>query len=308
MTAIVNNKQIIKSPLNFTGGKYKLLDQIIPLFPKNINTMVDLFSGGSNVGVNIVANKIISIDKQKELIRLFNTFKEHKKEKIFQTIFDIIDKYNLSKSFEYGYEYYDCNSLKGLGKYNKEKFIKLRKDYNSLYRDSFYKDIMFYTIIIYSFNNQIRFNSKGEYNIPVGKRDFNKNLQKNLSNFIDRIKSINIEFHAMDFMELDINQYNKEDLFIYADPPYLITIATYNEQNGWNVHREKKLLELLDLIDSKKIKFALSNVLESNGKRNEILERWSRSYKVHYLDYNYKNSNYQKNNLSKTIEILVTNF
>ena len=65
MTAIVNNKQMIKSPLNFTGGKYKLLDQIIPLFPKNISTMIDLFSGGSNVGVNIEANKIISIDNQR---------------------------------------------------------------------------------------------------------------------------------------------------------------------------------------------------------------------------------------------------
>ncbi|NMB26992.1 MAG: DNA adenine methylase [Tissierellia bacterium] len=303
---------MIKSPLNFTGGKYKLLDQIIPLFPKNISTMIDLFSGGSNVGVNIEADKIISIDNQKELIRLFNSFKEHSKDGVFQTIFDIIDKYSLSKSFEYGYEYYDCNSLKGLGKYNKEKFIKLRKDYNSLSQDSFYKDIMFYTIIIYSFNNQIRFNSKGECNIPVGKRDFNKNLQQNLSNFIDRIKSIDIEFYAMDFVELDINQYDKDNLFIYADPPYLITTATYNEQNGWNVHREKELLELLDLIDSKGIKFALSNVFENNGRRNKILEKWSKNYKIHYLKHSYKNSNYQKNknknSLFKTVEILVTNF
>ncbi len=45
--------------------------------------MIDLFSGGSNVGANTKANKIISIDSQKELIRLFNSFKEHEKEKVF---------------------------------------------------------------------------------------------------------------------------------------------------------------------------------------------------------------------------------
>lgn len=35
----------IKSPLNYVGGKYKLLNEIIPLFPENINTFVDLFGG-----------------------------------------------------------------------------------------------------------------------------------------------------------------------------------------------------------------------------------------------------------------------
>ena len=112
MTDAKGNKPMVKSPLNFTGGKYRLLNQILPLFPKRINTMIDLFSGGSNVGANTKANKIISIDSQKELIRLFNSFKEHEKEKVFYTIFNIIDKYDLSKSFEYGYKHYNCNSIK----------------------------------------------------------------------------------------------------------------------------------------------------------------------------------------------------
>jgi adenine-specific DNA-methyltransferase len=36
----------IKSPLNYVGGKYKLLDEIIPLFPTDIDTFVDVFAGG----------------------------------------------------------------------------------------------------------------------------------------------------------------------------------------------------------------------------------------------------------------------
>ena len=35
----------VKSPLNYTGGKHKLLPQILPLFPEEINTFVDLFTG-----------------------------------------------------------------------------------------------------------------------------------------------------------------------------------------------------------------------------------------------------------------------
>lgn len=34
-----------KSPLNYVGGKYKLLPQIIPLFPSSVNVFVDLFGG-----------------------------------------------------------------------------------------------------------------------------------------------------------------------------------------------------------------------------------------------------------------------
>ena len=45
--------QLIQSPLNYTGGKYKLLPQILPLFPKEIDCFVDLFCGGCNVGINI---------------------------------------------------------------------------------------------------------------------------------------------------------------------------------------------------------------------------------------------------------------
>ena len=31
----------IKSPLNYIGGKAKILDQILPLFPENINNIID---------------------------------------------------------------------------------------------------------------------------------------------------------------------------------------------------------------------------------------------------------------------------
>ncbi|MFZ7260303.1 DNA adenine methylase, partial [Avibacterium avium] len=38
--------------MNYIGGKFKLLKQITPLFPKKIDTFVDLFAGGVNVGIN----------------------------------------------------------------------------------------------------------------------------------------------------------------------------------------------------------------------------------------------------------------
>lgn len=45
--------EYVKSPLNYTGGKYKLLPQLLELFPKQVNTFVDLFAGGGNVSVSM---------------------------------------------------------------------------------------------------------------------------------------------------------------------------------------------------------------------------------------------------------------
>ena len=61
----------IKGPLNYTGGKYSILKDILPNFPKNINTFIDLFAGGLNVGININANTIIYNDIINYLSELF---------------------------------------------------------------------------------------------------------------------------------------------------------------------------------------------------------------------------------------------
>ena len=78
-----SNQEIIKSPLNFTGGKYKLLPQLLPLFPQDISTFVDLFCGGCNVAVNVSAKKIICNDIDSNLIGLFSYFKNTSYEVLF---------------------------------------------------------------------------------------------------------------------------------------------------------------------------------------------------------------------------------
>ena len=101
-----------------------------------------------------------------------------------------------------------------------------------------------------------------------------------------------------------------ENDFVYCDPPYLVTCASYNEQDGWNETKERELLELLDNLNARGIKFALSNVLENKGKTNEILKVWAEKYNVHYLNYSYGNCNYHAKDKSEnsTVEVLITNY
>lgn len=306
---------MIQSPLNYTGGKYKLLPQILPLFPKNINTFVDLFCGGCNVGINIDCESVIYNDLDENLLYLYNTIKNLDKQSVFEWIYEIINTYGLSLVSDKGYDYYKCDSSKGLGGYNKERFLRLRADFNEKKKKGnydYYYYVMLYVIIVYAFNNQIRFNSNGEFNLPVGKRDFNKKMQQKLSDFIDKIKEQNCKFTCLDFREFDIDTLGNND-FVYVDPPYLITCATYNEQGGWSETDEKDLLRFLDSLNEKGLRFALSNVLRSKGKENTILIEWLDKNKDKYravsLNYSYSNSNYQtKDKTSNSEEVLIINY
>lgn len=301
--------KLTASPLNYIGGKYKLLPQILPLFPDKTGTFVDLFCGGCNVGVNVNADKIICNDSNENLIGLLRFFKEHDFNALKSQIEKVISKYSLSNSAEKHYSFYGCDSSSGLGNYNRRNFLKLRTDFNALSKEDDDYYLYLYVLIIYSFNNQMRFNSDGKFNLPVGKRDFNIRMQNKLKDFIENIKKIT--FLNNDFESFNLADFSEEDFF-YADPPYLITNATYNEKNGWNESEEKRLLKFLDLLDSQKMRFALSNVLSSNGKDNAILKEWlgkNKNYVCHHLDFSYRNSNYHKKIISeKTDEVLITNY
>lgn len=278
----------VKSPLNYTGGKYKLLKQIIPLFPENIDTFVDLFCGGGNVGVNVNANKVICNDIEKEVISLFNNWSSLTSEVALERLKATIAKYELSKT-------------------NEEGFKAIREDWNNGEKSW----DMFYAMLTHAFNYQIRFNKKGEYNMPFGRNrsSFNPTLEKNFIKFIDSLNKKDITFSSDDFAKVDLSQLTKDDL-VYCDPPYLITCASYNEQDGWNETKERELLNLLDELNERGVRFALSNVLENKGKSNDILKEWSKKYKVHHLNNTYGNCNYHAKDKSNntTDEVLIVNY
>ena len=279
----------IKSPLNYTGGKYKILDDIIPCFPKNIETFVDLFGGGFNVGINIDAEKIIYNDHNLFLPQMFEYFK--------QKGVNIIDKiYSRIKEF-------------GLSEENQEGYLTLRKKYNEG------KDVLdLFILTCYSFNHQIRFNSKHEFNTPFGKNrsEYNKTIEENLINFVNALKKKNIEFYSKDFTFLYDIELGEND-FVYADPPYLISNASYNDGKrgfkNWGVKEETQLLDLLDYLNNKGIKFALSNVMLHKGLENTKLIEWSKKYHIKHIEKSYNNSSYQRKNKDKeTKEVLIYNY
>ena len=280
----------IKSPLNYTGGKYKLLNRIIPSFPEGNKCFVDLFTGGMNVGINVEADTIYANDQIDYLIELYDYFQKTPTDEIIDAIKERIAYYSLNQQ-------------------NVEGYNKLREDYNNQK-----SPLMLFVLTCYAFNHQIRFNNKFKFNTPFGKdrSSYNNSIESNLIRFSRALKEKNIILSSCDFRKFDFGKVGKGGT-VYCDPPYLITTGSYNDGKrgfgDWTQEEDTALLKLLDDLNDNGIFFALSNVFYHKGNMNEKLIKWSEKYHVTYLDKKYSNCSYHfKDRDAKTVEVLVTNY
>ena len=130
----------------------------------------------------------------------------------------------------------------------------MRNDYNN---DK--SSLKLLVLTFCSFNYQIRFNSKNEFNMPCGYTTFNLySKYDELKNMFDIISKHEIVFSDYNFIDFNLNDLHEND-FVYCDPPYLITEAVYN--SGWQEKEEKTLYDTLDNLNERNIKFGLSNVI-----------------------------------------------
>ena len=285
-------RELIKSPMNYIGGKYKLLLQILDLFPSKINMFYDVFGGGANLSLNVNSEHVYYNDIVPYVAEVLKGMKGINTEECLGKIKEIINTYELSKT-------------------NIEGFKRLRDDYNKGRKDW----LTFYTLMCYSFNNQYRFNNKHEYNSSFGhhKSCFSNVTEQKIKKVIERLDKIDIVFDNKDFRDIDFSDADENDL-VYFDPPYLITCGNYNDGKrgfkGWGKQDDRDLMDLCDSLDCHGVRFAMSNVFENKGNRNDELIEWAKEYKVHYINNTYNNSNYQSKDKGKntTVEVLITNY
>ena len=283
----------IKSPLNYTGGKYRLLNRILPAFPQEYDQFVDLFAGGFNVGINVDAPVIYANDQITYLIELYEFFRSTPVEIILGLIQERIARFELSDQ-------------------NAEGYLALRREYNRTGQP-----IDLFVLACYSFNHQIRFNQKHELNIPFGRNRsaYNPSIEANLLRFVAALQQKDIRFSTRDFLSFDFSVLQPGDLVLLPIRPNLISTAAPTVRmdagglrTGTPVE-DRQLLGLLDDLDRAGIRFALSNVLTHKGLRNEELIRWSQRYHVLHLEQSYANCSYHaKDRSGNTEEVLITNY
>lgn len=267
------------SPIFYMGNKKKLVSKgLTNLFPKDINTFFDIFAGSGVVSLNANATAHVLNDIDKNLIKLFDMFKNNSSEYIISRICENIDKFNLSKERTRNKELFTDEQIS----LYKEAYYKLRDEFN---RNNDVFD--FYTLMFYSFSQQFRFNDEGKFNMPCG-NDFFSNKNKEYiieSSMFFKNERTYIRNKDFRYYHKGIENIKKND-FIYLDPPYFNTTAVYNENGGWTMEDENDLLFFCEDLNKKGIKFGMSNVFECKGITNTHLIEWcdKNGFKVYAFD------------------------
>lgn len=165
----------------------------------------------------------------------------------------------------------------------------------------------FYTLMFYSFSQQFRFNNKGDFNMPCGNDCFSENNEEYIKNGCNFFSKENVNITNNDFRVLKPCNLSEND-FVYLDPPYFNTTATYNENDGWTENDENDLYKLCEELNNYNIKFVMSNVFSNKGITNEKLIEWcnKNNWNVHYFD-NFTYSACGKGN-GKTVEVVIMNY
>lgn len=294
-----------RSPFFYVGDKFKLLPQLKKNFPDDINRFIEPFCGGGSVFLNVDANEYLLNDIDTYMIQLHEFLMSYSddQENFWCELENYIKRYNLSATYmgrdvpqdlrkEFVKTYF--------AKYNKEAYMNLRADFNSN-KDNM---MLLYMLLIYGFNRMLRFNRKGDFNLPVGNVDFNQNVVNALNTYFDYIKDKEIEFYNMDFQDF-VNQIEPEaDDFVYLDPPYLITFSEYNKL--WDEDSEMRLIRFLDELNERGIRFAVSNVLWHRRRYNGTFNEWAQQYNIVRIHSNY--ISYHDNTEKDSYEVLVKNY
>ena len=277
------NEVYYESPLNYIGSKAKMICEIEKYLPSNIDTFVDAFGGGFNVGINSDSSRIIYNDLNHFVKDLVESFKVNDTYQYLLYLRRVIKKYNLVAK-------------------NSDSYLKARGYYNSL---SFEKrdPKLLYAVILYGFNQQIRFNGDHDFNNPVGMRWFNDKVLEKMISFSRVIKEKSVLYESIDYKKL-LDKINSNS-FIYMDPPYRMTNGSYNDGKrgfkGWGFEAEKDMFEFADILNEKSIRFMISYVMEHKGKTNDELKNWI------------ENNNYRLINANQTPgiqrkEVLIVNY
>jgi DNA adenine methylase len=302
----MKKEDVTRSPFFYVGDKYKLLPQILPLFPENINRYFEVFVGGGSVFLNTQAKNVFINDIDKNIIDIHSFLISNcgREDAFLTSLNKSIAQYGLTNSSQ-GYvvdkKIKETHPKTYFSHINRQSYDALKTKYNTDVKKNI-QDL--YILMIFGFNRMLRFNRKGEFNIPAGNVDFNSNVVKALLGYFSKAKDRNITLSNLHYEDFLASQVFVKDDFVYLDPPYLITGSEYNKL--WNDQDDERLYKILDGLDKKGVKFALSNVIVYGDKHNVILERWAEKYNVHVISSNY--INYFDNGKKNIQEVLVTNY
>lgn len=278
MLSEIHMQNLPRPFLKWAGGKSRLIQQYIPYFPSYFKTYYEPFVGGGSIFFYLRerhAAKAFLTDINAELITTYRCVRDYVEELIF-----LLQEHQIQHSKDYYYRMRTTIENSELKK--AARLIYLNKTcFNGLYRE----------------------NSKGEFNVPMGRYE-----KPNICDFSNlRLASVALQSAKIEiggFEKVLNHAMNSED-FVYFDPPYypVSNTSNFTSYSRYAFHENEQILlrDIFVKLAERDVKVMLSN------SDTSFIRNLYKDFNIHTISATRAiNSNAKKR--GKINELLVTSY
>ena len=283
----------MKPMIKYRGGKSKEIPHFLKHIPQFSGRYVEPFFGGGafffylepqKAIINDINSRLISFYRgvanqfellQNELTEIESIYTRNRQD------FDALKKQNPNKRVE---------------DKNEALYYQIRDMYNGLTASKYSDAFLYYFINKTAYSGMIRFNAKGEFNVPYG-RYKNFCIDKVTRQHSELLK--NTEIYNEDYQNI-FDMVNSDD-FIFLDPPYDCVFSDYGNEEyreGFNEDAHRLLANNIKKLNCRVLMVIGRTALTEELYGDMIVDEYAKSYSV----------NIRNRFHSEASHILVTNY
>ena len=265
----------MKPLVKYRGGKSKEIPHLIKHIPQYDGRYIESFFGGGALFFHLEPKRAIINDINSKLISFYlgvkNEFETLKTE-----LTEIEKIYKLNrKKFE---ELKSKTPYKRVEDENEPLYYQIRDMFNDLTKKKYSDALLYFFINKTAYSGMIRYNAKGEFNVPYGRY---ANLNTSLVTKSHSKLLANTEIYNLDYSE--IFKLATEDDFMFLDPPYDCVFSDYGNvehKDGFNERNHVELANQYKQLKCKALMVIGRTLLTERLYGDMIVDEYGKSYAV----------------------------
>lgn len=283
----------MKPIIKYRGGKSKEINHFIQFVPNIYDRYIEPFAGGAALFFYLAPNTAWINDVNPKLIDFYLAI---------QNNFELLKKELTSLEITYRSNQFEYEELKAketspqyVENKNEALYYLLRDMYNGKTEKTYLDATLYYFINKTSYSGMLRFNSKGEFNVPFGRY---KNLNTQLVSEEHSVLLKRTEITNSDYSEV-FNRCTEND-FVFLDPPYDCVFTDYGnlEQNDFTEDDHVRLAQDYRNLSAKSLMVIGKTPLTEQLYKPFIRAEYSKTYAV----------NIRNRFKSESTHLIVTNY
>jgi DNA adenine methylase len=265
----------MKPLVKYRGGKSKEIPNLINHIPNFSGRYIEPFFGGGALFFYLEPKKAIINDINSKLISFYLGVKDNFE--LLKTELSEIEKlYTINrKKFE---ELKSITPNERVDDENEPLYYQIRNMFNDLTEKKYSEALIYFFINKTAYSGMIRYNSKGEFNVPYGRY---ANLNTSLVTKAHNNLLAKTEIYNFDYSE--IFRMSDKDDFMFLDPPYDCVFSDYGNAEHKDGFNESNHIELANQYKNLKCKALMvigRTPLTEKLYGDYIVDEYGKSYAV----------------------------